>query len=159
VGSGGGILALAPYLDIVDAELVDEVLGEARTYIRIVQNHPIVTALPLSIDETGHGVHDWIAVPYFSEPYSQVHGGPILKAGKPIQVLAEYTAIDDPKGVREASYFEPQAHTPAILYQSVGQGWVVIFTFEPALRGVWRSTLPLLANVLFFAGDRNGVKA
>jgi hypothetical protein len=93
-----------------------------------------------------------VAVPYYSEPASQVHGGPIFAAGAKAEVLADYVAIDDPKAVREPRYFEPGAHTPAILYQSHGTGWAAVAAFDPGLRGVWRSTLAILSNAVNLAG-------
>ncbi|HET9002036.1 MAG TPA: M14 family zinc carboxypeptidase [bacterium] len=152
IGSGGGILASTEFLGLVDSDLVDEMLGEARAFIQVTQGHPLFYGVRSFTDEKGSTIPSRLAVPYYSEPFAGLHGGPIFKAGPHAQVLAEYVAIDDPKSVRESAYFDAEAHTPAILYQPVGRGWAAVFVFEPYLRGVWRSTLPLLANAVFLAG-------
>jgi len=156
IGSGGGLLASHAYAGLVDADVVDELLGEARTMIQTVGSHPLVDGLPPYVDEAGRSVPGWLAVPYFSEVFSAVHGGPIFKAGPAARVLAEYVGVDDPAAVRDPERFEAAAHTPAILYQPVGSGWAAIIAFEPGLRGVWRSTMPLLANAAFHAGESAG---
>ncbi len=136
IGSGGGLLASHAYAGLVDADVVDELLGEARTMIQTVGSHPLVDGLPPYVDEAGRSVPGWLAVPYFSEVFSAVHGGPIFKAGPAARVLAEYVGVDDPAAVRDPERFEAAAHTPAILYQPVGRGWAAIIAFEPGLRGV-----------------------
>lgn len=150
-GSGGGTLATRRHLAIVDATVIDEMLGESRALIQVVRDHPLVADLVPFVDETGASVKGRVAVPYYSEPASHVHGGPIFAVGANAEVLAEYAGIDDPKAVRKPRYFEVDAHTPAILYQSHGKGWAAVAAFDPGLRGVWRSTLAILSNAVRFA--------
>ena len=153
IGSGGGLLASHAYAGLVDAVLIDEMLGETRATIQTVGSHPLVAGLPPFVDDAGRATDGRLAVPYFSEAYSAVHGGPIFEAGPAARVLAEYVGVDDPAAVRTPERFEASAHTPAILYQPVGRGWAAIVAFEPGLRGVWRSTMPVLANAVFYAGE------
>src|SRR5262249_24842310 len=122
VGSGGGILASTTFLGLVDAEIVDEMLGEARAVIQITQNHPVVDGLGSLADDAGRTTMSRMAVPYSSEPVAASHGGPIFRPGAGAQVLAEYVAIDDPTSLRAPEFFDAKAHTPAILYQTTGHG-------------------------------------
>jgi len=151
IGSGGGVLGTKGYLGLVDAQLVDELLGETRVRYRVTQDHPLMLGLTPWIDDQGELVPAMFPAPYYSEPYAEIHGGPILAPGPKATVLAEYTGVDDPGAVRHPDYLEASAHTPAVLYQRSGKGLAIILAVEPGLRGVWRSTLPLLANAVFFA--------
>jgi hypothetical protein len=150
IGSGGGVLASKEYLGIVDAVLEDELLGETAAYCEIVKDHPLVEGLGVEIDAAGSPIRKRFPVPYYSEPYSDIHGGPIFKPGPGAVIVAQYSGVSDPKGVRRPECLDRSSKTPAILFQHGGRGVAVILAFEPGLRGVWRSTMPALANAVFF---------
>jgi hypothetical protein len=153
IGSGGGVLASGEFLGLVDAALVDEMIGETRSVVQIVRDHPLVVGMPARTNDPGRPAPTRFAAPYYSEPFAALHGGPILRAGPAAHVLAEYAAVDDPAAVRAPHWLEASSHTPAVLFQPYGRGWAAVLAFEPYLRCVWRSTLPLLANAVFFAGE------
>jgi len=151
IGSGGGVLASKGYLGIVDAALEDELLGETTVYCEILKDHPLVEGLGVAVDAAGSPIRKRFPVPYYSEPYSDIHGGPIFKPGPGAVIVAQYSGASDPKGVRRPECLEAFSKTPAILFQRGGSGVAIILTFEPGLRGTWRSTMPVLANAIFFA--------
>ncbi len=159
IGSGGGVLASNGYLGIVDAVLEDELLGETIAHCEILKDHPLVEGLGFAVDTAGSEIRSRILVPYYSEPYSDLHGGPILRPGPGAVVVAQYAGVSDPKSLRRPECLEASSKTPAILFQHRGSGVAVILTFEPGLRGTWRSTMPILANAVFFAATHSGSRS
>lgn len=153
LGSGGGLLALSQYANLIDLEIIAHSLGSARVLLRVDRpDNPLMFGLNGYYDETGKWSQGFFPAYYHSETFTQTPGGPIFRAGKGAKVLASYYRVDhDPasRQVIQESFLTEAAGGVAIASQQVGKGQAVVVGVRPGFRALWTNTWKLLSNAIF----------
>ncbi len=93
---------------------------------------------------------DEVAVP--------VQGATIFAVPRDLRPGEAVLRFAPPEQVRLSGYFWPEVParlggSPALFTESVGQGRVIGFGFDPNFRDLWRGLLPLFANAVFFGAS------
>jgi hypothetical protein len=155
MGSGGGLLALSDYADLIDVEVMAHSLGTARVLLRVEQgDNPLMLGLNGYYDEHGEWVEGYFPAQYHSETFTDRPGGPIFKAGRACTPLATYYRVEhDPQHlqvINEAHFTETHGGV-AVATQQVGRGRVSVVGVCPGFRAVWTNTWKLISNAIFMA--------
>jgi len=153
LGSGGGLLALSQYANLIDLEIIAHSLGSARVLLRVDgPDNALMFGLNGYYDETGKWSQGFFPAYYHSETFTETPGGPIFRAGKGAKVLASYYRVDhDPasRQVIQGSFLTEAAGGVAIASQQVGKGQAVVVGVRPGFRALWTNTWKLLSNAIF----------
>jgi hypothetical protein len=155
IGSGGGLLALSDYADLIDLEVMAHSLGTARVLLRVDQaDNPLMFGLNGYYNEDGEWIKEYFPTQYHSETFTDRPGGPIFKAGRACTTLATYYRVDhDPERLQviSESYLTEAKGGVAMATQQVGEGRVSVVGVCPGFRAVWTSTWKLISNAIFLA--------
>jgi hypothetical protein len=155
IGSGGALLALSDYADLVDVEVVAHSLGTARVLLRVEQgDNPLMFGLNGYHDERGEWVEGYFPAQYHSETFTDRPGGPIFKAGRACTPLATYYRVDhDPQRLQviNEAYLTEAHGGVAVATQQVGRGRASVVGVCPGFRAVWTNTWKLISNAIFLA--------
>lgn len=153
ISSGGGLLALSDYADLIDLEVMAHGLGSARVLVRVDRpNHPLMFGLNGYYDESGRWLEGLFPAYYHSEAFTNTPGGPIFRAGKNAMVLASYYRVDHEPASRQViqeSFLTEEEGGVAVAFQKVGKGQVAAIGVRPGFRALWTNTWKLLSNPIF----------
>ena len=94
LGSGGGLLATADYLDLIDLTVSADSLGAGRVRLTMSGDSPLTCGLRGYHDEAGQFHENQCWGMYETESFSSVVGGPIFQAGGDADVVASYHSVD-----------------------------------------------------------------
>jgi hypothetical protein len=153
IGSGGGLLATASHLGLIDLSIRDQSLGSARVILRITDpTNPVTYGLAGLRAENGDPQYDTFASMYFTESLAGQVGGPIFSAAGDTQVLAMYDHAEpdpDVPYVINPELFNLEHKGVAVAAANNGEGRVTVIGVRPGFRGMWRHSIRLITNAVF----------
>ena len=153
LGSGGGILATAPYAGLIDLTVTHHSLGSARVGLRIDDpTDPLTYGLDGSTTEDGTQQAHQFAAQYQTESLTSGTGGPIFAARPETTIVARYDHADyDPTMhiLLHAEHFDRTAGGVAVASQAFGSGRATVIGVRPGFRAIWQHSFKLITNALF----------
>jgi glutamine amidotransferase-like uncharacterized protein len=153
IGSGGGLLALADYADLINVTVAHHSLGSARVILS-TEDHPLTYGLFGYQDERGTWHDHLIPAMYYTESLYHVAGGPIFAAGEGAQAIACYQDVEydpDDHHVVQPELFRQKPQGLAVATQAVGKGQATVIGIRPGFRAFWTQTCKLISNAVFYA--------
>ncbi len=150
LGSGGGLLATADYLDLIDLSVSADSLGAGRVCLTLSDNSPLTYGLRGYYDEAGQFHRDQCWGMYETESFSSVVGGPIFQAGGDVDVVASFHSVDyDPD---DFYVLQPEQFTgAAVATRQCGLGQVTVMGIRPGFRAIWTHSLKLISNSIYLS--------
>jgi len=155
ISSGGGALACKEIGGLADVTIADHGLGQARIYLHVEDStHPVMFGYDGFRDQEGVWHPQEVPAFYFCDqlwPRAESFSGPIFKAGPKARTLASFDHVDYEEwteNIERPPASMNRSHS-AIVFQTIGEGSVVLFGITLGFRAQWISNYRLLSNAIY----------
>lgn len=153
IGAGGGAFASADFSGLMDFRLEQPIPRPGEVLLRLeVPDHPVLWGYRGCHNDVGEWLEGLVPAFYYGEKLHGTPAAPMMRIGPDAVALATYQRmVPAPEflvrdqGADVSSY----QGKPAIVFQQIGQGAAVVFGVNVGFRGIWTSTLRLLANAAY----------